>query len=408
MKSATINLNNKKYVGMRITHILECAGGVEKYLEMLAPRLQKENFEQTIICSHSVNLDKLKESVDACYVTDMRQTFNPIAVVKIIRQVRRAIISSQPNIVYCHSSFAGVFGRLAAIGTHCKVVYNPHGWAFNMRNTSSMKLRAFRTLEQLLAHFTDKIVCISEAEFESAIENNISSENKLELIPNGIDIDAVRSSMGVSLSELGIAEDAFVVGMIGRLSAQKAPDVFIRAAEIIHKEIPNSAFIIVGDGEQREEIEDFAQQHGLHLVVTGWTDKPYSYLKDFDVAMLLSRWEGFGLAIVEYMAAEKNVVATRADAIPSLIEDGEDGFLVDIDNPEQAADKVLWLRNHPNEAEKMRQKALRKAKSKYDINRVVKQHINMFDGLISMGGAEQNKALIVSVAFHYNEERRAA
>jgi spore maturation protein CgeB len=93
---------------------------------------------------------------------------------------------------------------------------------------------------------------------------------------------------------------------------------------------------------------------------------------------------------------------------PSLIEDGEDGFLVDIENSEQAADKVLWLRNHPNEAEKMRQKALRKAKSTYDINRVVKQHINMFDGLISMGGAEQNKALIVSVAFHNNEERRAA
>ncbi len=271
-----------------------------------------------------------------------------------------------------------------------------------------MKLRVFRTLEQLLAHFTDKIVCISEVEFESAIYNHISSEDKLELILNGINIDAVRSSMGVSRSELGIAEDAFVVGMIGRLSAQKVPDVFIRAAEIIHKEIPNSAFIIVGEGEQREEIEDFAQQHGFHLVVTGWTDRPYSYLKAFDVAMFLSRWEGFGLAIVEYMAAVKNVVAARADAIPSLIEDGKDGFLVDIDHPEQAADKVLWLHNHPNEAEEMRQKALRKVKSKYDINRVVKHHINMFDGLISMGGAEQNKALIVSVAFHYNEERRAA
>ena len=393
---------------MKITHILECAGGVERYLELLAPRLKKEGFEQTIICSHSVNLDKLKESADACYVTDMRQTFNPVAVIKIIRQVHIAITISKLDIVYCHSSFAGVFGRIAAIGTHCKVVYNPHGWAFNMRNTSSMKLRVFRTLEQLLAHFTDKIVCISEAEFESAIENNISSEDKLELIPNGIDIDAVRSSMGVIRSELGIAEDAFVVGMIGRLSAQKAPDVFIRAAEIIHKEIPNSAFIIVGDGEQREEIETFARQHGLHLVVTGWTDKPYSYLKAFNVAMLLSRWEGFGLAIVEYMAAEKNVVATRADAIPSLIEDGEDGFLVDIDNPEQAADKVLWLHIHPNEAEEMRQKALRKVKDKYDINRVVKQHINMFNELIAMGGAEQNKALIVSVAHLSSEERRAA
>lgn len=233
-------------------------------------------------------------------------------------------------------------------------------------------------------------------------------EDKLAFIPNGIDIDAVRSAIAVKRSELGIEDDAFVVGMIGRLSAQKAPDVFIRAAEIIHKEIPNSAFIIVGDGEQREEIETFARQQGLYLVVTGWTDKPYCYLKDFDVAMLLSRWEGFGLAIVEYMAAEKNVVATRADAIPSLIEDGEDGILVDIDNPEQAADKVLWLRDHPNEAEKMRQKALNKAKSTYDINRVVKQHINMFNELIAMGRAEQNKALIVSVAFHYNEERRAA
>jgi glycosyltransferase involved in cell wall biosynthesis len=374
---------------MKIIHIVECAGGVERYLEMLVPRLKKEGCEQSIICSHSVNLEKLKDSAEACYVTDMRQTFNPLAVIKIIKQVRRDIKASNPDIVYCHSSFAGVFGRLAAIGMHCKVVYNPHGWAFNMRNTSAKKLMAFRKMEQIFAHLTDRIVCISEAEFESAIDNHISSEDKLELIPNGIDIEAVRSSMGVSCSELGIAEDAFVVGMIGRLSAQKAPDVFIRAAEIIHKEIPNSAFIIVGDGEQREEIETFARQHGLHLVVTGWTDKPYSYLKAFDVAMLLSRWEGFGLAIVEYMAAEKNVVATRADAIPSLIEDGEDGFLVDIENPEQAADKVLWLRNHPNEAEKMRQKALRKVKSKYDINRVVKQHINMFDGLISMGG--QNK-----------------
>lgn len=393
---------------MKITHIVECAGGVERYLEMLVPRLAEKGIEQTLVCSHSVNTDVLSKSVDRCFVTDMRQTFNPLAVIKIIRQVRKAITASKPGIVYCHSSFAGVFGRIATIGIGCKVVYNPHGWAFNMKKTSPIKLMIFKVMEQVLAHITDWIVCISEAERDSAVYNKVCSEDKLALIPNGIDINAVRSAEPVNRYKLGIADDAFVVGMIGRLSAQKAPDVFIKAAEIIHKEIPNSAFIIVGDGEQREDIENYAKEHGIKLVITGWTDEPYRYLKDFDVAMLLSRWEGFGLAIVEYMAAEKNVVAARADAIPSLIEDGEDGFLVDIDNPEQAADKVLWLRNHPNEAEKMRQKALRKAKSTYDINRVVKQHIDMFNELIAMGGAEQNKALIVSVAFHYNEERRAA
>jgi len=262
---------------------------------------------------------------------------------------------------------------------------------------------AFRIMERILAHVTDRIVCISEAERESAIYNNVAPEDKLALIPNGIDIDTIRTAIPVKRSELDIAGDAFVVGMVGRLSAQKAPDVFIRAAKMIHKKIPNSAFIIVGDGEQREEIEEYARVHGLNLVVTGWTDKPYSYLKDFDVAMLLSRWEGFGLAIVEYMAAEKNVVAARTDAIPSLVDDGVDGFLVDVDNAEQATDNT-----HPTEAIDMRKKALQKVMMKYDINRVVNQHIDMFNKLIPMRGAKQNKALILTPAFLDNKKRRAA
>ena len=251
-----------------------------------------------------------------------------------------------------------------------------------------MKLKniIYLCLEKLLSPCTDKIVCISKAEKASAEREHIAKDDKLALIPNGIDVNAVRNAVAKSRSELGIAEEAFVVGMIGRLSQQKAPDVFIRAAKLIHDEIPNSAFIIVGSGEEEEEVKAFAKENGLELVVTGWTDEPYSYLKVFDVAMLLSRWEGFGLAVVEYMAAEKNVVAARTDAIPSLVDDGVDGFLVDVDNAEQAADKVLWFHTHPTEAMDMRQKALQKVMMKYSINRVVNQHIDMFNKLIPMGG----------------------
>lgn len=246
-----------------------------------------------------------------------------------------------------------------------------------------MKLKSFVYLlmEKCLSPFTDKIVCISEAEKNSALHEHIAKENKLELIPNGIDVSAVRNAVAKDREELGIADDAFVVGMIGRLSPQKAPDVFIKAAKLINDAINNSAFIIVGDGEERAVVERFANENDLALVVTGWTDEPYSFLKMFDVAVLLSRWEGFGLAIVEYMAAEKNVVATRADAIPTLIDDGVDGLLVDIDNPEDVRDKVLWLYNHPNEAKNMRAKALEKVIKNYDISRVVEQHVQMFNEL---------------------------
>ena len=73
---------------------------------------------------------------------------------------------------------------------------------------------------------------------------------------------------------------------------------------------------------------------------------------------------------------------------PSLVDDGIDGFLVDVDNAEQAADKVLWLHTHPTEAMDMRQKALQKVMMKYNINRVVNQHIDMFNKLIPMGGGK--------------------
>lgn len=248
-----------------------------------------------------------------------------------------------------------------------------------------MKFKSFVYLlmEKCLSPLTDKIVCISEAEKVSAEREHIANDNKLELIPNGIDVEAVKCAVPKRRMDFGIADDAFVVGMIGRISPQKAPDIFIKSAKLIHDNIKNSAFIIVGDGEEREEVECFARENDLNLIITGWTDKPYSYLKMFDVAVLLSRWEGFGLAVVEYMAAEKNVVATRTDAIPTLIDDGVDGLLVEVDNPEDVKEKVMWLYNHPNEAKVMRDKALQKVIKRYDISRVVDQHVEMFNKLVN-------------------------
>lgn len=278
----------------------------------------------------------------------------------------------------------------------------------------NIKRMVYLVMERLLAPGTDKIVCISEAERASALREHIAPEDKLELIPNGIDVEAVRSAVPMQRKALGIADDAFVVGMIGRLSPQKAPDVFIRAARLIHEQIPHSAFIIVGDGEERAEVEVYAKAHGLQLVVTGWTDEPYRYLKVFDMALLLSRWEGFGLAVVEYMAAEKNVVASRTDAIPTLINDGVDGLLVEADNPQDAADKVLWLYRHPEEAAAMRQEALRKVKEQYSIERVINQHEDMIVNLCKSGGVILSEELITKseerlcIAILHNEERRLA
>ena len=244
-----------------------------------------------------------------------------------------------------------------------------------------LKPRFYRLIERVLSRYTDKIVCISEAEKKSAVNNNIGNDDKLSLIPNGIDIQAVVNAKPKSHNELEFTDDTFVVGMIGRISKQKAPDVFIRAAKLVNEQVPNSVFIIVGDGELRPEIEKYASENNLQLLITGWTDEPYSYLKVFDVAVLPSRWEGFGLAVVEYMAAEKNVVATRIDALPTIIDDKVDGLLCDVDSPKDLCEKIIWLHNNPKDAAQMRAKAFKKVCEKYDIQRVAQQHLEMFEQL---------------------------
>ena len=244
-----------------------------------------------------------------------------------------------------------------------------------------LKKQIFSYMERLLARSTDKIICISEAERMSALKHKIADNEKLEVILNGIDFTAIENAIPAKRKDLNIPENAFVVGMIGRISEQKAPDIFIKAAKKIQEEIPNSYFIIIGDGEKKQEIEEYAQKNNINLFISGWTDNPYSYLKIFDIAMLLSRWEGFGLAIVEYMAAKKNFDATKTDAIPTIVRNGKDGILVNVDAPTEAANAVIFLYKNKDIAENMKKEAWEYAHKRYDIQRVAEQHLKLFKSI---------------------------
>lgn len=362
----------------KIVHIAECAGGVDRYLEMLMPLLADE-YQQFFICSRNYDVSKYETIVDEVEQIDMQQSFSPFIIYSQVRKIRRLLNIIQPEIVYCHSSFAGGVGRLACIGMPCKVIYNPHGWAFNIKSRKSF---AYSVIEKMLSYATDQFVCISHAEYESAVRMGIDKGKHLIVIENGISVQTVQDAKGFKRKELGIPDDAFVVGLIGRLTAQKAPDTFVRAARLINDKISNAYYIIVGNGEKEDEIQAYAKEHSIHLLITGWTNQPYSYLKLFNVAVLLSRWEGFGLAIAEYMAAEKNIVATRVDAIPTLIDEGIDGELVNVDAPQEVADKVYYYYTHPVEAEVMRKRAKEKVINRFDVSRVAQQHKDLFRKLI--------------------------
>ena len=368
---------------VRILHVAQAAGGVDRYIRMLLKYLDKEKFENILVCSQDFHEEDYRGLVDSFEQIEMTRAIGSNDL-KAIKEVRALIKKYNPDIVYAHSSKAGAIARVADIGLKNHCVYNPHGWAFNMR-CSAKKKAMYTAIEKIAAPFCDKIICISEAEKQSALNKKICRDDKLQVIFNGVDIEAYENGVRgtVTRKDLNIPVDAFVVGMVGRMSPQKAPDIFVEMAKQVKDVVPNAHFIIVGNGKQEDEIRRYAEDNGFadSLHITGWVDNPMSYVELFDVACLLSRWEGFGLALPEYMMAGKPIVASRVDAIPNIIRDGENGLLVEVDDALETSEAVLQIYWENGLRDRLVAQGIEDAHNRFNARRVSEEHGKLFESL---------------------------
>lgn len=368
---------------IKILHVAQAAGGVDRYIRMLLKYLDKEKFENILVCSQDFREKDYKNLVDSFEQVEMGRAIGSNDL-KAIGTVRKLIKKYNPDIVYAHSSKAGAIARVADIGLKNCCVYNPHGWAFNMR-CSAKKRTMYTVIEKIAAPFCDKIICISDAEKKSALDKKICKEDKLQVIFNGVDVEAYENGIhgAVQRRDLNIPKDAFVVGMVGRMSPQKAPDVFVKMAKQVKDKVPNAHFIIVGNGNQEDEIKKYVADNGFSdsLHITGWVDNPMSYVELFDVACLLSRWEGFGLALPEYMMASKPIVASRVDAIPNIIRDGENGLLVEVDDAFGASKAVLRIYQEDGLRDRLVAQGMKDVHDRFNARRVSEEHRELFEKL---------------------------
>lgn len=372
----------------RIMHVVQSPGGVERYLLMLLKNMNKFKYEQILVGSYSYHKENYDDLVDVFEQIDMMRNISIWKDAKAVISLRKLLNKYKPDIVYLHSSKAGAVGRIANFGLKNKLLYNPHGWAFNM-NCSQKKKTVYKWIEKLLTPMTDKIIAISDFEKQSAVDNGICKQDKIEVIFNGIDIEEhekCKSSFQVTRKLLNIPENAYVIGMVGRLSKQKAPDTFIKSAALIKKDIPEAFFLMVGDGEDKEDIKKLIEEKGLSdcAYITGWVDNPMEYIQLFDQAMLLSRWEGFGLVLTEYMISEKPVIATQVDAIPNIVDKEQNGILVPVDDVLAVKEAALNIYADSNYRDKLVANAKKKVTNRFDIKRVVYEHEILIDNLTKL------------------------
>ena len=386
---------------VRVLHIAEAPGGVERYLVALLTKLKQnysDQLEHILVCSDSIDSGKFEGIVSKIeHVGDMHHPISAGSDLRSIMAVRGLIRKYKPDIVYCHSSKAGAIGRMANFGMKNRqgeknaCVYNAHGWAFNMKGASDSLIKSYVMTEKMLAPITNSIICISEFEKNTALVHEICDPSKLTVIYNGIDLDEEKICHTRPADMEKIPDGAFVVGMVGRLATQKAPDIFVKAASVIKQRIPEAFFVIVGDGLNRMDTERMVREYGLmdSFLITGWVNDPFNYICNFDVAMLMSRWEGFGLVLPEYMLTRKPIVASNVDAIPEIIQDGVNGLLVEREDYYGAAEAVIKLHDDPGLCEYLVNNAFTIVKDRFNVERTAREHRDLFMRLVGKEETEQ-------------------
>jgi glycosyltransferase involved in cell wall biosynthesis len=312
---------------MRILHIAESAkGGVGTYLtEILADQARRFGVDAVRALVPAQHVGHISGVDRRLLATFRRRERSPLGLLTLAQAIRREIASFGPTVVHAHSSVAGVVLRLlSAWQTHpFRVVYCPHGWAFD-RRSSALKRHIIEAIECRLTPLADRIVMISEYERDEALRIGIAGD-RLSLILNGIaDLPPARPARWES--------ERVKVLFVGRLDTQKGFDTLLDAAEPIQDLV--SLRVI---GKAITAAATVPRPWRAHVDYLGWRSlaEVATEIAAADVVVVPSRWEGFGLVALEAMRGGCAVVASAVGGLREIVVDGETGYLVEPDKPER-------------------------------------------------------------------------
>jgi glycosyltransferase involved in cell wall biosynthesis len=260
------------------------------------------------------------------------------------------------DVVHTHSAKAGTVGRLAARRAGVpRIVHTFHGLPFH-EFQSAPRRRAYVEIERHLGRFTDVALCVGTAVSVEVIRRGLIRPERVRTIGVPVDVGAALPAPGARLRarrELRLPDSAPVVGAVGRLSYQKAPEDFVAALTALRR--PDVTGVWVGGGELADRVRGLARRAypATRVVLAGDRADVPALLPAFDVFTLPSRYEGLPVAIVEAMLCGVPVAATAVNAVSDVVCPGETGLLVPPQRPDLLADAIAYLLDRPEEAARM-------------------------------------------------------
>lgn len=304
----------------------------------------------------------------------LRGELTPREDMNCIRYLAAVIRQLNIPLVHVHGAKAGLVGRIAARLSGVRgVIYTVHNSIF-YEDWVAWKRWLLTRAEVQLRFLTTRIITVSEYLRRELIEREGIEKHRVVTVHNGIDITPFHGDRAVGMAvrrELGIPEDAPVVGTVARLAPQKGVTYLIKALARLRNYLPSVRGVVVGDGPLREDLEREASEYAVPVTFTGYyADIPAS-LASFDVVAIPSVTEGLSLSVLEAMASARPVVAAAVGGLPEVILEGRTGLLVPPRDPEALSTALYRLLTRPAEAGRMGTAGRERVRQSFTLEKMV-------------------------------------
>ena len=330
----------------KILYILEAVeGGTWRHLEDLLTGLDRSRFDCEVVLSferQGVDKERLEASLLdlglPLHVLPLKRRVAPLADLSALIRIVRLIKARKPDLIHAHSSKAGILGRMAGCLTGVPVVYTPHAFAFLMQG-HGCRAGFYRWVERWAAGLTSALICVSREELAEARVLGYS-DGCIHYISNGI-----------KLAELGMApavnDSVLKLGFFGRSTEQKGDDTFVRLiAELRGREMNVEGFMYGFESCSERLIRAIsAKRMGLHIHQCGTIPQSgmVEQMRQMDVVVMPSRWEGLPYVLLEALAAGVPLAAYSVGGIPDVVENKKSAMLAEPGNFQGLADCIYQM-----------------------------------------------------------------
>jgi glycosyltransferase involved in cell wall biosynthesis len=346
-------------------------GGAENHLLALLTHADRQAFdlETAVLSGEGELVPVFRQAGIPVHLLRARSRFDPLALGRLVRLLR----AGHFDILHSHLFRADIYAGLAVgrLGERRPLLVSTR------HNDDRFFLNPFVGLIHYgVSARQDLIIAISDHIARFTVSRGVRHPERVRRVYHGLEpplTQALEREGKHIRQELGIAADAFLVGNVGRLALQKGQRHLIAAMPSLLERVPRARAIIAGSGDLEEYLRELAQELGVadQVHVLGPRKDVPALMHAIDVFAMPSIWEGFGLVLLEAMAAGRPIVASRVATIPEVVVDGETGLLVPAGDPLALAEALAQLADEPEQATRFGEAGRERLRRQFSIEKMV-------------------------------------